>query len=327
MIKPVTFQGVSNFKSNLYALELKSRFIDQSKADGYYKGYGSELAANIIDNTIQVGSGAFLIQGRMGEIENTEIVNVNIENGKVGYVCLRAETYHPSDEENCTLVVRTGTTLASISLTQEDIYQNGAETSNKVYELPIYSFAMSGGNITNLTKVIKYIGDYERVKEIVDKAYKAAEDAVNTANSANTKSNNAVTTANNASAVANTAKNTADTAKATANQASSDVTRLEGVVDEFSKRVIENQGTAITKNGKLLSDLNAAENPTNNNVALFNGNGNLKSNTPVDNKDCIRLIDLENLLNGGGFETPLYTSGGVTLTDNNGNVIKTHLKI
>lgn len=38
MIKPVTYQGVFNFKANLYALEVKSRFIDQSKADGYYKG-------------------------------------------------------------------------------------------------------------------------------------------------------------------------------------------------------------------------------------------------------------------------------------------------
>lgn len=37
MIKPVTYQGVFNFKANLYALEVKSRFIDQSKADGYYK--------------------------------------------------------------------------------------------------------------------------------------------------------------------------------------------------------------------------------------------------------------------------------------------------
>lgn len=327
MIKPVTFQGVSNFKSNLYALELKSRFIDQSKADGYYKGYGSELSASVVNNTIQVNSGAFLVQGRMGEIENTETVNVTIENGKVGYVCLRVETYHPSDEENCTLVVRTGATLASISLTQEDIYQNGAETSNKVYELPIYSFAMQNGNITNLTKVIAYIGDYQRVKEVVDAAYAAAQQAVNTANSANTTANNANTAAQNAVNTANTAKSTANTAKATADQASTDVERLEGVVDEFSNRVIENQGTAIRKNGELQTDLNAAENPTNNNVALFNGNGNLKSNTPVDNKDCIRLIDLENLLNGGGFETPLYTSGGVTLTDNNGNVIKTHLKI
>lgn len=38
-IKPVTYQGVFNFAANLYALEVKSRFIDQNKANGYYKGY------------------------------------------------------------------------------------------------------------------------------------------------------------------------------------------------------------------------------------------------------------------------------------------------
>lgn len=31
MIKPVTFQGCFNFNANLYALEVRSRFIDQSK--------------------------------------------------------------------------------------------------------------------------------------------------------------------------------------------------------------------------------------------------------------------------------------------------------
>ena len=45
MIKPVTFQGQFNFNANLYALEVKSRFIDQNNAHGYYTGYGDELAA------------------------------------------------------------------------------------------------------------------------------------------------------------------------------------------------------------------------------------------------------------------------------------------
>lgn len=68
-IKPVTFQGEENFKSNLYALEVKSRFIDQTHADGYYKGYGDELAATAKTGAITVGSGALVVQGRMIEIE------------------------------------------------------------------------------------------------------------------------------------------------------------------------------------------------------------------------------------------------------------------
>ena len=59
MIKPVTFQGQFNFNANLYALEVKSRFIDQNNANGYYTGYGDELAATIVGgNKIQIGTGA-----------------------------------------------------------------------------------------------------------------------------------------------------------------------------------------------------------------------------------------------------------------------------
>lgn len=59
MIKPVTFQGCFNFNANLYALEVRSRFIDQSKANGYYKGYGNELAAQIVGQKIQIGTARF----------------------------------------------------------------------------------------------------------------------------------------------------------------------------------------------------------------------------------------------------------------------------
>lgn len=154
MIKSVTFQGASNFKSNLYALEIKSRFVNQQNADGYYAGYGNELAATVVNNVITIGTGAFLVQGRMLEIDTTESVDVPIENGKVGYVCARIETYRPSDMQNCSLVVHTGPSLSQITLTKQDTYSAAAEISNRIYELPLYSFTMSGGGITNLVKVI-----------------------------------------------------------------------------------------------------------------------------------------------------------------------------
>lgn len=232
MIKPVTYQGTYNFKANLYALEVKSRFIDQSHADGFYSGYGSELAATIIDNTIRIGTGAFVIQGRMNEIESDETVNINIENGKVGYVCLRSETYHPSDENNCTLIVKTGTSIDAISLTQEDTYQRGAETSNKVYELPIYSFEMQDGNITSLTKLIKAVADYATIKKIVDDTTAAVDAAVNTANSAAQNANQAVATANEA-------KQSADAALSTAGQAKNIAEEAKNIVEPSTKVNIE----------------------------------------------------------------------------------------
>ena len=234
-IKPVTYQGVFNFKSNLYALEVKSRFIDQTNANGYYKGYGNELAAAAVNNVISVGSGAFVVQSRMNEIEGNETVEVTIENGKVGYLCAHIETYHPTDTDNCTLVIKTGATLGAITLIQEDVYSAAAETTNKIYEVPLYSFAMSGGAITNLTKVIKPIEDYATVKALADAAVLSANAAVTTANAANTNANTAIQKAaeSNALAVLMTAdKNT-----------------IIAAVAQLSEQIGEQQGTTVIKDG------------------------------------------------------------------------------
>ena len=212
-IKPVTFQGVANFKSNLYALEVKSRFIDQNKADGYYSGYGQELAASISGSTVTVGSGAFLVQGRQVEIETGgESVSVEIRNGYYGYIIARIETFRPSDNACCSIVSKTGASLASITLTRQDTYARVAETENRVYELPLFSFYMTGGNITNLTKVIAAIQEATNVRDI-------ANGAVDTANAASQNANTAVSTANAASATANTAATNASTAVTKANEA------------------------------------------------------------------------------------------------------------
>lgn len=328
MIKPVTFQGVSNFKANLYALEVKSRFIDQSKANGYYKNYGNELAGVVIGETIQIGTGAFVVQGRMSEIVTAENVTPTLINGNVGYVCLRCETYHPSDEYNTRLVVYTGANFDEIVLTQEDTYQNGADETNKIYELPIYSFEVANNNIVNLTKLIEPCGDYEKLKAIADAAVAAAQNAVETANTADTQSQNAVETANAANAQSQTAIETANAATATANQASTDVTRLEGVVDEFVDRVITNQGTKVVKGDTSLKTLEVSDAPKADAAALYDDKGNLKSSKPIADNDCIRLIDLENLICGRGFETSIFVDDDKTpLLDDNNNKITSILKI
>ena len=221
MIKPVTYQGVFNFKANLYALEVKSRFIDQSKADGYYKGYGDELAATIVGQSIQIGTGAFVVQGRMNEVTAAETVTPKMTNGYVGYVVARVETYHPSDEENCSFVAYVGTSLDAIPLTKDDIYAAEAETVNKVYELPIYSFAISGGAITNLQKIIGAVEDYAKINQIVTSALSTAQTALTTAQEAETKAQSAVNTAAGAVETAEAADSKADTAVSTANTAKS----------------------------------------------------------------------------------------------------------
>lgn len=327
MIKPVTYQGVFNFKSNLYALEVKSRFIDQSKANGYYTGYGNELAATIVNNQIQIGTGAFVIQGRMNEVDSAETLSVTIENGKVGYVVARIETYHPSDEENCKFVIKTATSFDAIELTQEDTYAKGAETSNKVFELPIYSFVMANGNITQLTKVIEKCGDYEKLKKVADDAMTAANNAVASANNAVTTANTAKQTAEKATETAEKATITANKATETASTATTNVTRLESEVEEFKNRVITGQGTAITKGGEQLNDFEVSETPTANVGAVYDSNGNIKTNAPFNDSDCVRLVDLFNIVNGGGINTPLYDSDNSNIIDSDNNVIESFITL
>lgn len=171
MIKPVTFNAAQNFKANLYALEVKSRFIDQSNANGYYKGYGDELAATIVGTSgITIGSGAFVVQGRMIEIVSSETVSIAYEEGKVGYILCRIETAPATNSVNCSLVARTGATLSGISVTKEDTYTYASENTNKVFELPLYSFGMQNTSIGNVVKLIDGIAEHaniaEKLKEI-----------------------------------------------------------------------------------------------------------------------------------------------------------------
>lgn len=264
MIKPVTYQGVFNFKANLYALEVKSRFIDQSKADGYYKGYGDELAATIVGQSIQIGTGAFVVQGRMNEVTAAETVTPKMTNGYVGYVVARVETYHPSDEENCSFVAYVGTSLDAIPLTKDDIYAAEAETVNKVYELPIYSFAISGGAITNLQKIIGAVEDYAKINQIVTSALSTAQTALTTAQEAETKAQSAVNTAAGAVETAEAADGKADTAVLTANTAKSTAEaaaqtvqqeheEMTAEINELREDIAEGQGTIVERGGEMLT--------------------------------------------------------------------------
>lgn len=263
MIKPVTYQGVFNFKANLYALEVKSRFIDQSKADGYYKGYGDELSATIVGQSIRIGTGAFVVQGRMNEVTAAETVTPQMTNGYVGYVVARIETYHPSDEENCSFVAYVGTSLDAIPLVKDDIYSAESETVNKVYELPIYSFAISGGSITNLQKVISAVEDYTKINQTVVSALSTAQSALGTAQSAETKAQLAVDTANEAAETAETADGKADAAVSTANIAknTADATaetvqqeheQMTAEIEELAQAIADG-GTTVKRNGEALA--------------------------------------------------------------------------
>ena len=259
MIKPVTFQGQSNFNANLYALEVKSHFIDQNNAHGYYLNYGDELAANVVGgNQIQVGTGAFVVCARMAEITAPEILRPQIFDTFKGYVVARIETYHPADELNVTLIAKVQTSWEALNreLEQNDVYSAEADNVNTAYELPIYSFEISGTQIVNLTRLIKPVCDYATMKAIVDNALATAQNAVTTANAAvdtsndaRTKAAAAVTTANGLDAQIKSANATAADAVDTADAAASTATAASNKVDELETQIAEKQGTKVTLGG------------------------------------------------------------------------------
>ncbi len=216
MIKSITFQGNRKFAANLYALEIKSRFIDQTHADGYYSGYGSELEAKVVGNQIQIGTGAFVVQGRISEVVSTEVVTPTIYGNCVGYVVARIETYHVSDDNNCTFKAYVNTALSEIPLRQDDVYATNADNENLVYELPIYSFEIKDRTIINLQKLIKPIDDYARVQKEVDRIVKSTNDALALVQSATESSEQATMSADNAVKKSDSAVRLATEAKTTA---------------------------------------------------------------------------------------------------------------
>lgn len=314
MIRPVTFQGRTDFNANLYALEVKSRFIDQNNANGYYTNYGSEVDAQIVGQTIQVGTGALVVQARMFEITAPETVRPQIFDGFKGYVVARIETYHPADDDNVTIIAKVQTSFEALDreLEKGDVYAADADNVNTAYELPIYSFEISGTQIVNLKKLIKPVCDYATMKAIVDNALVTAQNAVTTANKAvetsndaqlkaasavktageaETKAEGAVSTANAAAGdaaqaleVANnldgqikSANETAANAVETANTAQGAAEAATEKVGELEKQIAEKQGTKVTLNGEAQATFAADD--------LVHKDDKIKNAAHADNAD------------------------------------------
>lgn len=172
MIEGITYQSKKKFSAGLYALEVKSRFIDQKHADGYYKGFGEELSASATGNVITLGTGAFLVQGRMNIVTESERVIVSAAHaGKKGMLVAHINTFQPDSGEYCVLQTFFDTSVEAIKsrLKHENTYEAEADTSNRVYELPLFAFDIGeNGTVSNLVKEIKPIEDYATVKSLYD---------------------------------------------------------------------------------------------------------------------------------------------------------------
>lgn len=172
MVEGVTYQSKKKFSAGLYALEVKSRFIDQNHADGFYKGFGEELSASATGNVITLGTGAFLVQGRMNVVTEAERVVVSAAHaGKKGMLVAHINTFQPDSGEYCVLQPLFDTSVEAIKarLKRENTYAAEADTSNRVYEFPLFTFDVGeNGTVLNLVKEIKPIEDYATVKSLYD---------------------------------------------------------------------------------------------------------------------------------------------------------------
>lgn len=284
MIKPITFQGTVNFKASLYALEIKSRFIDQDNAHGFFANYGDELnCVSVSSNKITIGTGAFVIQGRMAEVTSQEQVTVSITRNHVGYILAVINTYQLDDVNDCKFVSRTDTTFEDLdkTLIQEDTYAFDADTVNKTYELPIFKFEIdSNGSITNVTKIIQVIDDYKKIynliqefKTIMTATSQASEAAVLIANNAINNSTEAKETSELALEHSNEAKETASQASQIADVANTKSDAAIGKVNELETQVVNAQGTKVIRNSEYVAQYDADENITTNDVIILDGGG------------------------------------------------------
>ena len=162
MIKPVTFRDAANLKAELYALDAKTRFRGLTP-DGYYRNYGAEFELTTISYmTVDIGSGAAMIQGRM--VVGGGVVDLGVTNYSVGVIAIRIET-NPTDPANrATFKVYTGATLSDITLAQSDnVCALGSDSTNKVYEVALYKYEIAqvvgAWRATNFVKLLPAIDD------------------------------------------------------------------------------------------------------------------------------------------------------------------------
>lgn len=284
MIKPITFQGTVNFKASLYALEIRSRFINQDEAHGYFKNYGDDLKyISNSTNSITIGTGAFLINGRMNEVTSQETVPVIVTPNSKGYILAIIETYHLNDENNCRFEARTSASWDELdrSLTQQDTYAFDADSNNKIFEYPIFKFEInSSGSIINVSQLLAPIADYQKVFTQMLEAERNSDVALDKANNAQTLANEArglaavatdvanvaIATANQADMKANNALNIASAADTTADRAIAKVEKLETDIGD-------KMGTTVKIDGTAQNEWDATDVMKSSDTFHFNGGG------------------------------------------------------
>lgn len=98
-------------------------------------------------------------------------------------------------------------------------------------------------------------------------------------------------------------------------------------IHRLEEQIVAKIGTSVFKDGNALAQFNVSATPTADAGALYDDQGNLKSNSPAHNNDCVRVEDIASLLVGGGFNSPLTTESGDEIVTENGDVLQINLSL
>lgn len=127
-----------------------SMFEAAIRSGEYVMNAGTCFAATVIDNnTIQIGDGELMMQGRHVKLDLGKTVNVTIESGVLGqeridYIVARYIRNTNDGIEECSLVVLKGTPAASDPAAPECITGDINGEKALVNDLPLYKVEISG---------------------------------------------------------------------------------------------------------------------------------------------------------------------------------------
>lgn len=98
-------------------------------------------------------------------------------------------------------------------------------------------------------------------------------------------------------------------------------------IQQLEEQIVAKIGTSVYKDGNALAQFNVSATPTADAGALYDGQGNLKSNSPAHNNDCVRVEDIASLLVGGDFNCPLTTESGDEIVTESGDTLQINLSL
>lgn len=136
--------------------------------------FGYELVSN---NLIKIKDGAFMMQGRRGNIRANFIEDIIIENGTQGskrndIIAIRYEKDNVTKIETFYLTVKKG--APGTTPVDPEIRQGIIRNGDAIHEMPLYRVSINGIVIEKIEPMMKYLMSAKELEESINQADKAS---------------------------------------------------------------------------------------------------------------------------------------------------------